>query len=180
MGCGVPYAIGAKFAHPDRPALALVGDGAMQMNGLAELITISKYWEDWADPRLVVSILQNDDLNQVTWEMRAMEGSPQFLPSQQLPSVDYAGFARSLGLHAIYVDDPDAVASAWTEAWSQPNPCIVVFRADPAVPPIPPHATWDQISKAAESVIRGDSDRLDVIKEGVKAKLTEVLPGHPQ
>ncbi|HEV7197067.1 MAG TPA: thiamine pyrophosphate-requiring protein, partial [Pedococcus sp.] len=103
MGCGVPYAIGAKFAHPDRPALALVGDGAMQMNGLAELITIAKYWPDWTDPRLVVSVLQNDDLNQVTWEMRAMEGSPQFLPSQQLPSIDYAAFARTLGLHAIYV-----------------------------------------------------------------------------
>jgi pyruvate dehydrogenase (quinone) len=112
--------------------------------------------------------------------MRAMEGSPQFLPSQQLPSIDYAGFARTLGLHANYVDDPAAVGSAWTEAWSQPKPCVVVFRTDPAVPPIPPHATWDQISKAAESVIRGDSDRLDVIKEGVKAKLAEVLPGHPQ
>jgi pyruvate dehydrogenase (quinone) len=178
MGCGVPYAIGAKFAHPDRPALALVGDGAMQMNGLAELITIAKYWTDWADPRLVVSVLQNDDLNQVTWEMRAMEGSPQFLPSQQLPGIDYAGFARSLGLHAIHVEDPAAVSAAWAEAWSQRRPCVVVFRTDPAVPPIPPHATWDQIHKAAQSVVRGDSDRLDVIKEGVKSKLAEVLPGH--
>ena len=180
MGCGVPYAIGAKFAHPDRPALALVGDGAMQMNGLAELITIAKYWPDWTDPRLVVSVLQNDDLNQVTWEMRAMEGSPQFLPSQRLPSVDYAAFARTLGLHAIYVDDPGAVTTAWTDAWAQRRPCVIVFRTDPAVPPIPPHATWDQISKAAQSVIGGDSDRLDVIKEGVKSKLAEVLPGHPQ
>ena len=180
MGCGVPYAIGAKFAHPDRPALALVGDGAMQMNGLAELITIAKYWPDWTDPRLVVSVLQNDDLNQVTWEMRAMEGSPQFLPSQRLPSVDYAAFARTLGLHAIYVDDPGAVTAAWTDAWAQRRPCVIVFRTDPAVPPIPPHATWDQISKAAQSVIGGDSDRLDVIKEGVKSKLAEVLPGHPQ
>lgn len=180
MGCGVPYAIGAKFAHPDRPALAMVGDGAMQMNGLAELITIAKYWQDWPDPRLVVAVLQNDDLNQVTWEMRAMEGSPQFLASQQLPAVDYAAFARSLGLHAIHVDDPAAVPAAWAEAWTQRRPCVVVFRTDPAVPPIPPHATWDQITKAAESIIRGDSDRLDVIKEGVKSKLAEALPGHPQ
>jgi len=180
MGCGVPYAIGAKFAHPDRPAVAMVGDGAMQMNGMAELITIAKYWQDWTDPRLVVMVLQNDDLNQVTWELRAMSGSPQFLPSQQLPSVDYAAFATSLGLHGITVDDPDQVASSWKEALQATRPCVIAFKTDPAVPPIPPHATWDQMLHAAESLARGDSDRLDVIKEGVKSKLAEVLPGHPQ
>ncbi|GAA3610431.1 thiamine pyrophosphate-dependent enzyme [Microlunatus ginsengisoli] len=100
MGCGVPYAIGAKFAHPDRPAYALVGDGAMQMNGINELLTIAKYWQDWAVPRLVVAVLHNDDLNQVTWELRAMGGSPQFLPSQQLPDFPYAEYARSLGLQS--------------------------------------------------------------------------------
>ena len=93
MGPGVPYAIGAKWAHPDRPVIALVGDGAMQMNGLAELITISHYWSQWADPRLIVAILHNNDLNQVTWEMRAMSGAPKFAESQTLPDVDYAGFA---------------------------------------------------------------------------------------
>jgi pyruvate dehydrogenase (quinone) len=180
MGCGVPYAVGAKFAHPDRPAVAMVGDGAMQMNGLAELITVAKYWQDWADPRLVVMVLQNDDLNQVTWELRAMGGSPQFLPSQQLPHVDYAAFAQGLGLHGITVADPGRVASAWSEALDTRRPCVVVFRTDPAVPPIPPHATWDQVLKAAESVVRGDTDRVDMIKEGVKSKLAEVLPGHPR
>ncbi|MGV1009649.1 MAG: thiamine pyrophosphate-requiring protein [Dermatophilaceae bacterium] len=180
MGCGVPYAIGAKFAHPDRFALAMVGDGAMQMNGLAELITIAKYWKDWADPRLVVLVLQNGDLNQVTWELRAMGGSPQFLPSQALPDLDYAAFARSLGLHGILVERPGDVGPGWTEALGQQRPCVIVVRTDPAVPPIPPHATWDQIVKAAESVVRGDSDRIDVIKQGVKSKLAEVLPGHPQ
>ena len=180
MGCGVPYAIGAKFAHPDRPALAAVGDGAMQMNGLAELITIAKYWKDWADPRLVVCVLENEDLNQVTWELRAMGGSPQFLPSQHLPSVDYAAFARSLGLHGIRVEDPGEVEAAWTEALAERRPCVIVFRTDPAVPPIPPHATWEQITNAAESVVRGDADRVDVIKEGLKSKLAEAVPGHPQ
>ncbi len=158
----------------------MVGDGAMQMNGMAELITIAKYWQDWTDPRLVVMVLQNDDLNQVTWELRAMSGSPQFLPSQQLPSVDYAAFATSLGLHGITVDDPDQVASSWKEALQATRPCVIAFKTDPAVPPIPPHATWDQMLDAAESLARGDSDRLDVIKEGVKSKLAEVLPGHPQ
>ena len=98
MGPGVPYVIGAKWAHPDRPAIAFVGDGAMQMNGMAELITIAKYWQQWTDPRLIVAVLHNNDLNQVTWEMRAMENSPKFEASQSLPDVDYAGFARSLGL----------------------------------------------------------------------------------
>ena len=91
MGPGVPYVIGAKWAHPDRPAIALVGDGAMQMNGMAELITIAHYWRQWTDPRLIVAVLHNNDLNQVTWEMRAMEGAPKFAESQTLPDVDYAG-----------------------------------------------------------------------------------------
>jgi pyruvate dehydrogenase (quinone) len=176
MGCGVPYAIGAKFAHPDRPAYAMVGDGAMQMNGINELITIAKYWQDWDDPRLVIAVLHNDDLNQVTWELRAMGGSPQFLPSQQLPDFGYAAYARSLGLQGIDVTDPQDVTAAWDEALGARRPCVVEFHTDPAVPPIPPHATWDQVVKAAESVVRGDSDRLSVIKEGVKSKLQEVLP----
>jgi pyruvate dehydrogenase (quinone) len=177
MGCGVPYAIGAKFAHPDRPAYALVGDGAMQMNGLAELITIAKYWPEWADPRLVVLVLHNNDLNQVTWELRAMGGSPQFLPSQQLPNVDYAGFARSLGLHGVAVDHPDQLATGWDEAIAADRPCVIAVRADPAVPPIPPHATWDQMMATASAVLHGDTDRVSMITEGVKAKVQEMLPG---
>jgi pyruvate dehydrogenase (quinone) len=177
MGCGVPYAIGAKYAHSDRPAYALVGDGAMQMNGINELITIAKYWQDWDDPHLVVAVLHNNDLNQVTWELRAMGGSPQFLPSQSLPDFPYAGYARSLGLGGILVDKPDQVADAWEQALAADRPCVVEFLTDPAVPPIPPHATWDQIEKAVESIVRGDSDRVDVVREGVKAKLAELLPG---
>ncbi len=177
MGCGVPYAIGAKYAHPDRPAFALVGDGAMQMNGINELITIAKYWQDWIDPRLVVAVLNNRDLNQVTWEMRAMEGSPAFLPSQQLPDFPYAGYATSLGLLGIKVEKPEEVGTAWEEALASDRPCLVEFLTDPAVPPIPPHATWDQIEKAVESIVRGDADRLDVITQGVKSKVAEFLPG---
>ena len=143
----------------------------------AELITIAKYWPNWADPRLVIMVLQNDDLNQVTWELRAMGGSPQFLPSQQLPSIDNAGFASSLGLIGITVDEPSQVGSAWDEAFAAERPCVIVFKADPAIPPIPPHATWDQLVESAKSILRGDSDRLDVITEGVKTTLADVLPG---
>jgi len=177
MGCAVPYAIGAKFAHPDRPAYAMVGDGAMQMNGISELITIAKYWQEWEDPRLVVLVLHNDDLNMVTWELRALGGSPQFLPSQQLPDFGYAAYAENLGLYGVEVSDPDEVAGAWDEAMAARRPCVIEFHTDPAVPPIPPHATWDQVLKATESVVRGDSDRLNMIKEVVRSKVQEVLPG---
>jgi pyruvate dehydrogenase (quinone) len=178
MGPGVPYAIGAKFAHPGRPAVAIVGDGAMQMNGLAELITAAKYYRDWADPRLVVAVLNNRDLNQVSWEMRAMEGAPQFLPSQELPDVPYAEVAEKFGLLGISVDKPDQVEAAWRQALAADRPCVIEFRTDPAVPPIPPHADWDQAVATASAVLHGDSDRVGMVRQGVKAKLQEFLPGN--
>ncbi|MGN5380826.1 thiamine pyrophosphate-requiring protein [Streptomyces lasalocidi] len=177
MGPGVPYAIGAKFAHGDRPTIALVGDGAMQMNGMAELITVAKYWRDWADPRLIVAVFNNRDLNQVTWEMRAMEGAPQFLPSQSIPDVKYADFARSLGLAGMRIEKPDGVTGAWETALGADRPCVLDFVTDPAVPPIPPHATLDQIEAAAASVLKGDSDRAAMIRQGFRAKVQEFLPG---
>ncbi|GHD88184.1 thiamine pyrophosphate-requiring protein [Streptomyces naganishii] len=177
MGPGVPYVIGAKFAHGDRPAIALVGDGAMQMNGLAELITIGKYWREWEDPRLIVAVLNNQDLNQVTWEMRAMAGAPQFLPSQSIPDVAYADFARSVGLNGMRIEKPGDVQGAWEAALGSDRPCVLDFVTDPAVPPIPPHATLDQIEAAATSILKGDSDRAGMVRQGFKAKVQEFLPG---
>ncbi|HEX3907145.1 MAG TPA: thiamine pyrophosphate-requiring protein [Mycobacteriales bacterium] len=177
MGPGVPYAIGAKWAHPDRPSIALVGDGAMQMNGLAELITIKHYWEQWADPRLVVAILHNDDLNQVTWEMRAMEESPKFAASQTLPDIDYAAFARSLGLGGINVEKPDDVGPAWETALAADHPTVLDIRCDPDVPPIPPHATFAQAKSAGLAVLHGDEDRWGFVKQGIKQKVQQYLPG---
>ncbi|MFD7923099.1 thiamine pyrophosphate-requiring protein [Streptomyces sp. NPDC059740] len=177
MGPGVPYVIGAKFAHPDRPAIALVGDGAMQMNGMAELITAKAYWQEWSDPRLIIAVLNNQDLNQVTWEMRAMSGAPQFLPSQHLPDVPYAEFARSIGLGGVRVESPEDVEDAWRQALAADRPFVVEFVTDPDVPPIPPHATLDQIEAAAASLVKGDSATPGVVKQGVKAKIQEMLPG---
>ncbi|MFF4715648.1 thiamine pyrophosphate-requiring protein [Streptomyces eurythermus] len=177
MGPGVPYAIGAKFAHPDRPVFALVGDGAMQMNGLAEMITAAKYRDLWSDPRLVVAVWNNQDLNQVTWEMRAMEGSPSFLPSQSIPDVQYAAFARSLGLTGIRVEKPEDVEAAWRAGLEADGPAVLEFLTDPAVPPIPPHASWEQMEATAASILKGDADRGSVIKQGLKAKVQEFLPG---
>jgi pyruvate dehydrogenase (quinone) len=177
MGPGVPYGIGAKFAHPERPAIVFAGDGAMQMNGLAELITIKHYWQQWADPRLVVAVLHNNDLNQVTWEMRAMGGAPKFEESQTLPDVDYAGFAQSLGLAAETITDPDQIAPAWERALAADRPTVLDVHTDASIPPIPPHATYEQMKEAALALAKGDADRWGVIKEGLKVKAQEFLPG---
>ncbi|MFF8764335.1 thiamine pyrophosphate-requiring protein [Nocardiopsis dassonvillei] len=174
---GVPYATGAKFAHPDRPVVALVGDGAMQMSGINELITIGHYWREWEDPRVVVAVLNNRDLNQVTWELRAMGGAPQFLPSQRIPDFPYAGFAESIGLRGIKVDDPSDVRDAWQRALSADRPCVVEFVTDPAVPPIPPHATLDQMESVAKALAKGDPEAWSVVKRGVVSKAQEFLPG---
>ncbi|MEU9350409.1 thiamine pyrophosphate-requiring protein [Streptomyces griseoloalbus] len=177
MGPGVPYAIGAKFAHPERPAIALVGDGAMQMNGMMEMVTAAKYWRGWADPRLVVAVLNNHDLNQVTWEMRAMSGAPQFEESQHIPDLPYAEIAQRIGLEGVRVEKPEQVEAAWDRALTADRPFVIDFRTDPAVPPIPPHAELDQIQAAASAVLQGDSDRASVVKQGFKAKVQEMLPG---
>jgi pyruvate dehydrogenase (quinone) len=176
MGPGVPYGIGAKFGHPDRPVIVFEGDGAMQMNGLAELITIKHYWREWADPRLIVAVLHNDDLNQVTWEMRAMEGAPKFTASQELPDVDYASFAASLGLEGIAVDKPGDVGPAWDRALAADRPVLLDVRTDPSIPPIPPHATFEQARDAAKAMLKGDENRRSVIVEGIKTKAQEFLP----
>ena len=176
MGPGVPYGIGAKFAHPNRPAIVFAGDGAMQMNGLAELITVKLYWEQWSDPRLVIAVLHNNDLNQVTWEMRAMSGAPKFEESQRIPDVDYAAFATSLGLAGRTITDPSQLGPAWDEALSADRPTVLDVHTDPNVPPIPPHATYEQMKDAALALAKGDADRWGVIKEGLKTKAQEFLP----
>ncbi|MCT2583550.1 thiamine pyrophosphate-requiring protein [Actinophytocola gossypii] len=176
MGSGVPYAIGAKFAHPDRPVVALVGDGAMQMNGLAELMTIAKYRDLWSDPRCVVCVFHNNDLNQVTWELRAMGGAPKFEESQVIPDIDYAAVARGFGLDGISVDTPDGVGPAWDRALSADRPVLLDVRCDPEMPPIPPHATFEQAKSAAEAVVKGDPNAWHLIVQGIKTKAQEFLP----
>lgn len=176
MGPGVPYVIGAKFGNPERPAIAMVGDGAMQMNGMAELITIKRYWQRWADPRLIVCVLHNNDLNQVTWEIRATEGSPKFMESQNLPEVSYADFATSIGLNAVTVERADDIGPAWDMALSADRPTVIDVYVDPDMPPIPPHATFEQAKDSAESMLKGDPNFVGVMKQGIKTKAQEFLP----
>jgi len=152
MGSGVPYALAAKLAHPDRPVFALVGDGAMQMNGMNELITIAHRWRDWSDPTLVVMVLNNGDLNMVTWEQRVMGGDPRFKDSQLLPAFPYADYARLLGLEGIRVDDPDQAGPAWDRAIAAGRPVVLEMVADPEVPPIPPHIPLKQVQNYVKAL----------------------------
>jgi pyruvate dehydrogenase (quinone) len=170
MGPGVPYVIAAKFAFPDRVAIACVGDGAFQMNGMNEMITIAKYYKEWADPRLIVCILNNRDLNMVTWEQRVMAGEPKFDDSQVLPDIGYAAYAKSLGLKGIRVETPDRVGPAWDEALAADRPCVLDFVTDPEVPPLPPHITVEQAKKFMKSLLH-DPDRAHVIRQSMKEML---------
>ena len=178
MGAAVPYAIAAKFVHPDRPVVALVGDGAMQMSNLAELITVAKYWREWQNPHWVCCVFNNEDLNQVTWEQRAMEGDPKFEASQDIPNVPYHRFAESIGLRGIYVDREDAVAAAWDEALAADRPVLIEFKTDPDVPPLPPHITLEQAKAYLSALWQGDTDRSGIIRQTAKQVLGSLMPGH--
>lgn len=177
MGPAVPYAIAAKLAHPARDVIALVGDGAMQMNGLNGLITISRLWRQWENPRLIVMVLNNGDLNQVTWEQRAMQGDPKFEASQVLPDFDYAEYARLLGLNGIRVDHPDDIGKAWDEALQADMPTVIEVMSDPNVPPIPPHITSSQAKAYLSALWQRDPDALSMIKNSARQWWDSIAPG---
>lgn len=177
MGAAVPYAIAAKFAHSDRPVIAMVGDGAMQMNNMAELITVAKYWQQWKDGRWICMVMNNEDLNQVTWEQRVMEGDPKFEASQSLPNVPFHRFAELIGLKGIYVDTPEAIGPAWDEALSAGRPVVLEVKTDPEVPPLPPHVTLVQARKFLRTLMEGDPEEGSVIVNTAKQVMASVLPG---
>jgi pyruvate dehydrogenase (quinone) len=176
MGAAVPYAIAAKFAHPDRPVIALVGDGAMQMNNMAELITVAKYWRRWVNPRWAVCVWNNEDLNQVTWEQRVMEGDPKFNASQELPNVPYHKFAELIGLKGIYVDDPEKVGAAWDEALASDIPVVLEVKTDPEVPPLPPHITLEQAKKFTSMLMKDDPHEGHLLADTARQVLSSLVP----
>jgi pyruvate dehydrogenase (quinone) len=177
MGCGVPYAIAAKFCHPRRPAVALVGDGAMQMSGMAELITAQKYYKQWADPRLVVLVLNNRDLNQVTWEQRALQGDPMNPMTQRIPDIRYAEFAELIGLAGVRVEQPEDIGDAWRQAFQADRPFVIDAVCDPNVPPLPPHIRADQARELVRALRKGDPEGRGVITQAFRQKILEFLPG---
>jgi len=176
LGAGTPYGLAGKMAYPDRTVIACMGDGAMQMNGLNVMITISKYWKEWSNPRLIVLVLNNRDLNQVTWEERIKLGAGKTESIQSIPDFPYHRYAELIGLKGIFVDSPDRVGAAWDEALSADRPVILEAYTDPNVPPLPPHITLEE-AKHFVSMIPSEPELGSVLKNSAKELLASVLPG---
>jgi pyruvate dehydrogenase (quinone) len=175
MGPGVPYALAAKFAWPDRVAIALVGDGAMLMNGINGLVTIAHYWKEWSDPRLIVMVLANHDLNQVTWEQRIMSGDPKFAPSQDVPDFHFARYAELLGLKGIRLDDPDQIGEAWDEALAAKCPVVIEAVTDPEVPTLPPHITFEEAMNFSKALLH-DPARKSMFRGAMEDMVESFIP----
>jgi pyruvate dehydrogenase (quinone) len=165
MGPAVSFALAAKFAFPERPAIAFVGDGAMQMLGMNGLITAAKYYKRWADPRLIIAVLNNRDLNMVTWELRALGGSPKVEATQDLPDIDYARQGELLGLTGLTVAGPGDVGRVWDEALAADRPVVIDVKVDPNVIALPPHASFEQTKNLFLALARGDSDRNAILSQ---------------
>jgi len=178
MGPAVPYAIAAKFAFPDRIAIAMTGDGAMQMNGLNEMITIQKYWKTWSDPRLVILVLNNRDLNQVTWEMRIESGDTKFDASQDLPDFPYAKYAEMLGFVGVRVDKRQDVGAAWERVLSADRPALLEAWVDPNISIIPPHISFEQARNMTSALLKGDPNEFGIMLDSAKTVLAGMIPGH--
>jgi len=176
MGPAVPYAVAAKFCFPDRVAIALTGDGAMQMNGMNTCLTIGKYWKEWKDPRLIVLVLNNRDLNQVTWEQRIMEGDIKFEASQDLPDFPYARYAEACGLRGIRVDKPEMIADAWEEALHADRPVVLEAVTDPNTPTLPPHISLKEARNFTKTLLRGDPDEVGIIQQAVRGMMDRLVP----
>jgi pyruvate dehydrogenase (quinone) len=176
MGAAVPYAIAGKFAYPERTVVCLTGDGAMQMNGINEMITVSKYWKQWSNPHLIFIVLNNRDLNQVTWELRIEGGDPRIPLTQSIPDFPYASFADSIGLQGIRVDKPEDVGRALDEAFAANRPVILDVYTDPDVPTLPPHITFQEAKNYSTALLKGDPEEGGIIKESVKSVVETVLP----
>jgi len=178
MGAAVPYALGAKFAHPSRPVIALVGDGAMQMNNMAELITAQKYWKTWADPRWICCVWNNQDLNEVTWEQRVMEGFPRFKATQDIPDFAYHRFAEMLGFQGLLVTDGEQMGAAWDAALKADRPTLIEVRTDPEIPPLPPHISFEQAKHFMNTLQKGDPDQGAMLKGVASQVLAPFGLGH--
>lgn len=173
MLAAMPYAVAAKFDYPERTVVCTIGDGAFQMLGMNELITVKKYLKRWDNPQLIVLVLHNDDLTQVSWEMRTEDANPVWPTSQDVESVDYAGWAELLGFTGIRVTSDDQVAAAWDQAFAHRGVTLIDAHTSKNVPPLPPHITAEFAKNTARALLRRDPDERDVIKDSAKALLTE-------
>ena len=177
LGACTPYAVAGKFAYPDRPVIGFIGDGAMQMNGMNVMITVSKYWRGWSNPTFVIMVLNNRDLNQVTWEERVQLGKGKTESTQSIPDFPYAKYAELLGLKGIRCDDPEKIGAAWDEALAADRPVILEMVTDPNVPPLPPHITLKD-AKNFVTMMRDEPELASVVGGSAKQMLASLLPGH--
>lgn len=173
---GVPYALGAKYAYPDRPVIGVIGDGAMEMLGNNGLITIAKYWKQWSNPQLIILVLKNNDLNQVTWEMRIDQGDPRYAASQGVYPFPFASYAELLGLKGIRMEKVEDIERGWTEAFAANRPVVIEARTDPNTFILPPHISFEQAKQFTSSVLKGDANGLDMLKQETKSLLQGILP----
>ncbi|MDB5806663.1 MAG: poxB [Betaproteobacteria bacterium] len=172
MGAAMPYALAAKFAYPERPVFAFIGDGAMQMNGINEMITLAAQWRRWKDPKFIVVVFNNHDLNMVSWEQRIEVGDPKFSTSQDLPRFSYARYAEQLGLRGLLIDTPEAISDVWDQAFASDRPVIVEALTDPDVPLLPPHITVKQARHYLAALAKGDPDAGGIVKSSLKELFT--------
>jgi pyruvate dehydrogenase (quinone) len=180
MGPAAPYSIAAKFAHPEKPVIAFIGDGAFQMNGMNELITVKRYWERWQDPTLVWCVFNNQDLNQVTWEQRVLTGDPKYPGTQWIPDFPAARYAELLGFEGVYCDNPAEIGDAWERALKAPRPCVLEVKVDPEIPPMAPHVKKDMVKKSIKAMAGPDPEAAGVMEKSIREKFQEIkesLPG---
>jgi pyruvate dehydrogenase (quinone) len=172
----VPYALAAKLAYPDRPVIACLGDGAMQMLGLNALVDLATYADRWSPP-LVVLVLNNGDLNQVTWEQRVLAGEAKLESSQNLPAFDFAAYARQLGLEGIRVERPEDVGPGWDRALAAGRPAVLDVVTDPEVPPLPPHIRMEHAKGMASALLHGDPESGRIVRQTLREKLKDLVGG---
>jgi pyruvate dehydrogenase (quinone) len=170
----VPYALAAKLAFPQRPVVACLGDGAMQMIGINGLIDLARYQDRWSGP-LAVLVLNNGDLNQVTWEQRVLAGDAKLETSQNLPPFDFAAYARQLGLDGIRVETPGEIGPAWDRALSADAPVLLDVVTDPEVPPLPPHIRLEHAKGMASALFHGDPEAGRMVRQTMRDKLKELV-----
>lgn len=175
---GMPYTIAAKFAYPDRVPIGIIGDGAMQMLGINGLITVSKYWKQWSNPQFIILVLNNGDLNMVTWEQRVMSGDPRFATSQDVPDFAYADYAKMLGLDGIKVERQEDVPKALDEAFAMKRPVVIDVVTDPSVPMMPPHVSFEQAVNFMSSIVKGDAKSAEMIKQAYKEVVDKYFPSN--
>jgi pyruvate dehydrogenase (quinone) len=173
MLAAMPYAVAAKFAYSDRTVVCTIGDGAFQMLGMNELITIKKYQSRWKNRRFIIVVMHNDDLSQVSWEMRTEDGNPVWRTAQDVESVDYAGWAELLGFSGVRVKSDDEIEGALDTAFATDGVTLVDAYVTRNAPPLPPHITKEFAKLTGEAFLKGDPFAIDAIRDSAQALVAE-------